>query len=289
MALPSQWALTSLSGGRMHKLPAELLTKTIKVAVIGAGGTGSQVVTMLTQLDHAMRNTGHPGGLQVEVIDDDVVSESNIGRQNFYPTDVGHPKAAVLVHRINMSMGLKWKASICRLTASDRLDHDLVLGCVDTRKARLAILRAMERGTNGLSYWLDFGNRRDSGQAVLGQVSKAGRKLNPDGKLPHVGELLPEVIDPDYVDPEEGPSCSLAEALTKQSLFINRAVAVHGMSMLAELFRSGGLSHHGVFVNLATGITTSLKVSPEDWARFGYGRTKSHFRVRRKAQPELVH
>lgn len=266
----------------MHRINPQLVKREVRVAVVGAGGTGSQVVTALAQLNHALTALGHPGGLVVDVIDDDDVSASNIGRQMFYPADLGQPKAEVLVHRVNMAMGTKWRAIVARLAAGDELPHDIVIGCVDTRVGRFNIMRAMERGTRGMSYWLDLGNRRDSGQAVLGQVSRTGRKLNPADKLPHVGELMPEVIDPKVVDPNEGPSCSLAEALERQSLFINRAVTVHGMSILGELFRHGEIAHHGVFVNLKTGLTQPLPVDPAHWARMGYGKEKRHFRRRVK-------
>ena len=104
--------------------------------------------------------------------------------------------------------------------------------------------------------------------------------------MPHVGELFPEIIDPKVVDPDEGPSCSLAEALTKQSLFINRTLVAHGMAMLWELLHTGEIDHHGVFVNLKTGRANSLAVDPKAWARFGYGRQKTHFRANKKqAQP----
>lgn len=262
----------------MHRLPRDYISERVKVAVVGAGGTGSQVITALAQLDHALRALGHPGGLAVDVIDDDTVSPTNIGRQMFFPSDVGCFKAEVLVNRVNLTMGTKWRAFPQRLHASDRLDHGLVIGCVDTRLARFNILRAMERGVRGLAYWLDFGNRTDSGQAILGQVSRTGRKLNPQGKLPHVGELMPEVIDPGVSDPDEGPSCSLAQALERQSLFINRAVVVHGMSMLWELFRFGEIAHHGAFVNLKTGAVSALPVDESAWQRFGYGTEKKHFR-----------
>jgi len=82
------------------------------------------------------------------------------------------------------------------------------------------------------------------------------------------------------VDPEEGPSCSLAEALTRQSLFINRTLVAHGMAMLWELLHAGSIDHHGVFVNLKTGRTNPLPVDPKAWERFGYGRIKTKIRMR---------
>lgn len=266
----------------LHKLPEHLVTRPVRVAIIGAGGTGSQVCLAMAQLDFAMRGLGHPG-FAVAVIDDDTVSTTNIGRQMFYPSDVGLSKAEVLVNRINLSMNTKWNAYQTKVCASDKLSHDIVIGCVDTRIARFNIMRAMELGTKGLSYWLDFGNKKDSGQIILGQVSRTGRKTNDPEKLPHVGELFPEVIDPNVVDPDEGPSCSLAEALERQSLFVNRAVAHHGMNLLWELFRHGQIDHHGVFVNLKRSTAQPLPVDPATWERFGYGKQKKNFRLRKAA------
>ena len=121
----------------MHRINPQLVEREVRVAVVGAGGTGSQVVTALAQLNHALTALGHPGGLVVDVIDDDDVSASNIGRQMFYPADLGQPKAEVLVHRVNMAMGTKWRAIVARLAAGDELPHDIVIGCVDTRVDRV--------------------------------------------------------------------------------------------------------------------------------------------------------
>lgn len=261
-----------------HLLAPVLRTREVVVHVIGAGGTGSQVLTALAQFDHAIRALGHPG-FRVTVVDPDRVSDANVGRQMFYPTDIGAYKAEILVHRINLAMGTRWDAVPAKLAASDRLASDIVLGCVDTRAARFAILRAIERAGGGLTYWLDFGNSRDSGQVVLGQVSRGGRKRNPPDKLPHVGELFPETVDPSLDAKDDGPSCSLAQALEKQSLFVNRAVTVHGMNLLWRLFRYGEIEDHGAFVNLATGHTRPIPVDPEFWARLGYGPIKRRIRL----------
>lgn len=263
-----------------HELHVRLRVRhePFKVLVVGAGGTGSQVLTALAQLDHALRSLGRPG-LQVTCMDGDRVSEANVGRQMFFPADVGHYKSEVLIHRINMTMRTSWDASIAKLKASDRVDADIVIGCVDTRAARFAIMRAIERG-GAMSYWLDFGNGKDHGQVVLGQVSGASCRTNPRGKLPHVGELFPEAIDFTLDAADDQPSCSLAEALERQSLFINRAVTVHGMNLLWQLLRHFTLEHHGVFVNLATGQARPIPVDPEYWASFGYGSSKR--KVRRK-------
>ncbi len=270
-----------------HSIYPGLMSRTVNVALVGAGGTGSQVVTALAQMHHALVKVGHPGGLCVTVIDDDRVSDANIGRQWFFPIDVGHYKAEVLVNRVNMTMGTQWEALTERVTASCSLDFDIVIGAVDTRAARFAIVRAMENARSATRYLLDFGNRKADGQVILGQVVSGKRKTNGN-TLPHVGELFPEVMDPKVVDPDEGPSCSLAEALSKQSLFINRTLVSHGMAMLWDLFWKQKITYHGVWVNLNTGRTSSLEIDPVAWERFGYGKVKTHFRRNKPPHQKTV-
>ena len=251
-----------------HTVNTRLLHRAVKVAVIGAGGSGSQMLTGLAQLHHAMVSLGHPGGLDVIAVDDDVVSPSNVGRQMFYPSDVGQYKADVLINRINLTMGTAWSSSITRIETSSRMTSDIVIGCVDTRKARKAIFEAGRVG--GSTYYLDLGNRQHDGQVILGEFPNPSLDKSRV-RLPTVADLFPETCDPDQEGLDTGPSCSLAEALEKQSLFVNRGVSLYALNMLFELFRYGGLSHHGVFINLKTARTNPLPIDPETWKRFGYG------------------
>jgi PRTRC genetic system ThiF family protein len=250
---------------RSHFIRSDLLNKKVHMVVVGAGGTGSLVLEGLAKLHLAMLALGHPHGLHVTVVDDDYVSEANVGRQGFYPSDVGLPKATVLANRINMTYGFDWKAVITRVT-SDQTVHgvDIVIGCVDNRKARKAILDVFQG-----CYWLDIGNREDTGQVVLGEIPRKWGRYNPD-RLPHAAELFPEVIDEAADAEDDTPSCSLAEALEKQSLFVNRGVALYALNLLHELFRYGKLDYHGVFVNMRASRTSTLMIDPEVWQRMGY-------------------
>ncbi|WP_434034770.1 PRTRC system ThiF family protein [Cupriavidus sp. a3] len=257
-----------------HRIPSSMTTQAWKVAVVGAGGTGSALLPNLARLHHAMLELGHPGGIDCTVYDDDTVSETNIGRQGFYPVDVGQHKATLIVNRLNNLMGTRWEAQTRRIGSGDRLVCDMVIGCVDTRAARKAILGAMNRGTGG--YYLDCGNESDSGQVILGQVrGKAAQRL------PHVGDLFPELLNPKGDKADTAPSCSMAEALQKQSLVINQAIAVQAYNLLWTLFRTGALKYCGAFVNLAVGHTNPLPVDPQAWARFGYHLPEPKRRARR--------
>jgi PRTRC genetic system ThiF family protein len=252
----------------IHQIDPNLLNGKVQVAVIGAGGTGSQLMNNLVRLHLALIALGHPGGLHVTLWDDDIVSAANVGRQSFYPGDIGSPKASTIVNRINMAFQLNWSSQVQRLNGESALKAQIVIGCVDNRKARLAILEAAKR--NRVHYWLDCGNRLGDGQVVLGEVCPTLVRKGNGPRLPHAADLYPELIDPAQDATDDVPSCSLADALEKQSLFINTSVAMFACNILTELFRHGQIAYHGIFVNLKSGRTSPLQVSEEVWKRFGY-------------------
>lgn len=229
--------------------------------LIGAGGNGSALLTHLARIHTALVKGGfHPHGLHVTVVDPDIVSEANLGRQAFSPADLGQPKATALVDRINHFYGLRWDASVDRFNTTARADKDvsLVCSCVDTTKARLTIAKTLRRWR---CYWLDLGNGADFGQAVLGETE--GDFLGRGGsdranRLPHLFDLYPQMAK--VKDKDTGPSCSLAEALERQDLFINTTLANHAAQLLWTLFRHRALRHHGVFVNLRTGRVAPLEI-----------------------------
>lgn len=252
-----------MNGPILHGTPREMLTRPWKVVVVGAGGTGSALLPSLARLHHAMVELGHPGGIDCTVYDDDTVSEFNVGRQGFYPNDVGQYKATLLVNRLNLLMGTNWVAQPHRVDSSVSLRADIVIGCVDSRRARHAIVQAAKRGK--VRYYLDCGNETDRGQVILGEFGKPRHD-----RLPHVGDLFPDMLNAKNDKGDDTPSCSMADALRKQSLVINQAISVQAFNLLWTLFRNGGLNYSAVFVNLATGRTNPVSIDPQTWRRFGY-------------------
>lgn len=266
-----------------HIINNRLLTNTVEVALVGCGGVGSQVLTGLARLHTALVALGHPDGLHVTAYDPDTVSESNVGRQLFSPVDVGQNKAVLLIHRLNTFFGLNWTARPCRYPdIQHHSSAQIIISCVDTKAARREIAKQIKH-TNSYSpvcYWLDMGNNLADGQIILGQPG-FGRRLKKKEQpiLPSVTDLYPQIMDADLPEDDDGPSCSLAEALERQDLFIGQSIATFGLQLLWSLFRNGGVDHHGYFVNLKAGRVTPLPVDPEAWKRFApkKKRTKKGF------------
>ena len=76
-----------------HILPPDLLRhRAVRVLVIGAGGTGSAIVLGLPYLDQALRAHGQRYGLEVTLMDGDLVSDTNCIRQPFSISDIGQKK-----------------------------------------------------------------------------------------------------------------------------------------------------------------------------------------------------
>jgi PRTRC genetic system ThiF family protein len=247
-----------------HTLPSCLLQKKVHITVVGCGGTGSTIAAGLPFLHQAMIASGHPYGLGVTFVDGDRISRTNCVRQPFSESEIGLYKATVLATRINLFWGLGWKGTPHFLDETWKEETDILIGCVDSRKARNTIMRTPACGN--CHYWLDIGNNSDSGQFVLGQPNN--RHASDHGlRLPTVSDLFPEIVNAKMDKKDRLPSCSAVEALQRQEPFINQTLAYHALAMLARLFRYGRLSYHGGFVNLVTGRMSSLAVDPALWRR----------------------
>jgi PRTRC genetic system ThiF family protein len=248
-----------------HRIHPELLRRRVRVLVVGCGATGSAVVAGLPHLHQALIACGHPEGLHVTVMDSDLVSPTNSVRQPFARCEIGQNKAVVLVNRLNIFWGLDWQAMPVNLGPHDRMERtDIVIGCVDTRAAR-AVIRDATVGDSEIFLYMDIGNTSDSGQFILGEpLNQVNRRSRT--RLRTIFELYPESVD-GSLDDDGLPSCSAAEAIEKQAPFVNQVLAQHALALLARLFRYGGISYHGGFVNLGDGCGGRLPVDPDVWRR----------------------
>lgn len=256
---------------KAHFIAPELLNPTnpIEVCLIGAGGTGSQVLTALARMSHSLQALGH-AGFQVSLWDDDVVTEANRGRQLFAQCEVGLPKAAALITRCNRFFGTGWKAVDKKFDSqSGRAKAAIYISCVDTVAARFEIaemLKVSDKSShysNAPRYWMDFGNGKDTGQVILSTIGsikqpKSGQFETVDS-LPFVTEEFGELLHQSERD-DDTPSCSLAEALEKQDLFINSAIAQIGCSLLWKMFREGYTEYQGFFMQLTALTVRPIKV-----------------------------
>jgi PRTRC genetic system ThiF family protein len=105
-----------------HHIHTELLRHKVRVLVVGCGGSGSMVAAGLPYLHQALLVHGHPEGLQVSLLDPDVISPTNCVRQPFSRSEVGLYKSVVLANRLNPFWGLDWEGIPERLDPKRNLD-----------------------------------------------------------------------------------------------------------------------------------------------------------------------
>jgi PRTRC genetic system ThiF family protein len=262
---------------KVHFTDNDLLNPTnpVTVNIIGAGGTGSKVLTALIEMNHSLIELEHPG-LSVRLWDTDIITEANLGRQRFAECELGLNKAVALINRANRWSGTNWKAESTEFKKdiSGRVPRyaaaNIYITCVDNVQTRFDVaeilkeIKSNRQYRNELKYWLDFGNSQHTGQVILSTIGAVkqpeSKKYEPVANLPFVtdeyGDLLKqsEIVD-------DTPSCSLAEALERQDLYINGSLAQMGSSLLWSLFREGLIENKGFFLNLKNFTSHPLKVA----------------------------
>jgi PRTRC genetic system ThiF family protein len=237
----------------------------VTVNLIGAGGTGSNMLMALAKIHVSLLALQHPG-LHVHLYDDDKVTDANQGRQLFAASETGMYKSVALINRVNRFFGTNWKAVTARYHSSkvnrfpDEGKANIFISCVDNVTSRFDIAGALKMladtgryERNRPVYWMDFGNSKNTGQAVLSTITPVEQPesnlFQTVADLPMVTTEFKELFD---LSPtiDDTPSCSTAEALEKQDLFINPALVSLGSSLFWQLLKDGMIFNRGFFLNL---------------------------------------
>ena len=248
---------------RIHYLHSKLIdpTDAITVNVIGAGGTGWELVNRLAaSINPALLKCDHPG-LHVRVFDGDTIGEENIGRLPVTSAEVGWHKTDVLVTRVNRSRGLSWESidehfSEAYVSGNKNALAAITISCVDRLEDRREINRILKsarqydnRPEFEPRYWIDTGNDRHTGQVMFSTVGAIAQPQDDQaetvGKIPTVIDEFGDVMKDDPAQ----PSCSTREALLKQDLFINIKVATEAADMLWKLLFYKRIDLRGVLIN----------------------------------------
>ena len=262
---------------KVHFMDNTLINPTnpVTVNLIGAGGTGSQVLTALARMNHALTELNH-AGLSVRLWDDDVITEANLGRQLFAESELGLDKSVALINRINRFFGTNWKAETQKFVKDDlgklqsNMKSEIYISCVDSVKSRFDIAEILNElkidksyYRNQCKYWIDFGNSQFTGQVLLSTIGNIkqpnSEKYETVENLPFITEEFGEILQVSESE-DDTPSCSLAEALEKQDLFINSTLAQMGSSLLWSLFRNGLTENRGFFLNLKNFQSQPIKL-----------------------------
>ncbi|RTG96037.1 PRTRC system ThiF family protein [Thermus scotoductus] len=221
-----------------------------KVLLVGVGGNGSKLLVTLARAASALEAVGQ--SLHVVAVDPDTVSEANLVRQAFLPADLGRNKAEVLIGRVNRLYGRAWEWRARPFEPEDlRLDPDAVVTAVDSRRARREVWEALRELKPYGFWWVDLGNGDRYGQVLAGKGSP---------EAPYPAEREPSLVEGEE---EEGPSCSVLEALRRQDLLVNDLAAVWAAELVWQILREGRPRYLGVYYDLDRGTTRSVPFPSE--------------------------
>jgi molybdopterin/thiamine biosynthesis adenylyltransferase len=264
------------------------------VFVIGAGGTGGRLIPLLSQFMRSITRGVSPMGWlespRIWLIDDDVVEQKNLLRQNFIDRDVGKYKAAVLAERYTRAYNVPVIPIIRRIETDSAQDFykdvndnlfvmngnidtvkfnniigsSVVIICVDSVEARRDILNVFVTGDQpNKTFFIDAGNEDSFGQVSFFTSSiLLNHKTNSAAQeIPKLCPVSADVdfipIDVDYykglVDTPAQGSC----ADLNQTLAINAIMATTIMGVVQNCFYRKPMTYNKVSISLDGGNHTT--------------------------------
>ena len=220
-----------------------------KITIIGLGGTGSLLAEQIAKLNYAMLNSNHCG-IRLTLIDFDVVEQKNIGRQNFFPNEIGLYKVEALTKRLSRNYLMRTiDFNVIRfedLLIPTYSNEDLIISCVDNFETRNEIFENVK-----YPYLLDIGNEKDFGQIILSKRNELKHTFNIFGK----SESRKQNNESDY-------SCgNYADQFEKQGLYINSIMATYAAELIRDFITNDTIDYNCIFVNLKEKTTKkALKI-----------------------------
>jgi len=223
--------------------------------IIGCGGTGGYVVRDLARMI-AVSNEKYNRQDEMLLIDQDEISESNISRQNFSPSDIGQNKAAVLSARYStaFSMSIPYIESYATYDLLSEvigeLQNVILVGCVDNNATR-HILHSAYSNFSNISAYIDSGNHEFSGQVVFAAKkllysTNGGASSNRNIRIPDVVERFS--IGNDDKHPSE-MSCADHAVSSPQNIATNLMAAMVVLGYCNSIIFNSGVmfpNHAGI-------------------------------------------
>ena len=239
-------------------------TRSVKIVMLGAGGTGGHIAPHLYRLLYALDRP-----VRVIICDGDIVEQKNLVRQNFIPADLGENKAQVLAERYSTVFGMETEYVPAFIESEEQLkelikpkvtyspyypctvldkEQVILIGAVDNNRSRQLCHKAFCESDELI--YIDSGNSEFTGQVVCG-VRSGGRTLYKP-----VGKLYPEVLSDNDKFPTE-LSCAEASVSAPQAMTANITAATAVVDMIYNILTLGESR-----VRQVTFATTSCNIRP---------------------------
>ena len=155
----------------------------IKLLVVGLGGIGSQLTELMVP---ALEISGL--NVELHLMDNDVVDESNLAHQRFSSEDENSPKVEVLQQRYQRYEHVKTIAHNNNLTTPSQLEgYDIIVVAVDRQEPRNLV-------HSSDAHWVDLRCQGDGWMLIDSETNTSILNKIPNNKQP-VGCQLPGAIE----------------------------------------------------------------------------------------------
>lgn len=257
------------------------------ILVIGAGGTGSRLIPLLSQFLRSITRDHSPNGWltnpNIFLVDDDVIEAKNLMRQNFIESDIGKHKATVLAQRYSRAYGINIFPVLTRVEANISVNELLgetsfnpdsglmTIMCVDSSNARRSILAMLGRfrvqDSSLSTFVIDAGNENNFGQVSffnmatwLGDPDKCVAPLKNSPVVIDIPFIpYPYKFYQDLVDAPSQGSCADLD----QTLAINALMATNIMGVVQNFYYVKPFMHNGVSISLDGASCTTFNTGYE--------------------------
>lgn len=274
----------------------------MRITVVGAGGTGGRLIPALMQVVKR--------GDTVVIVDGDHVEDRNLARQNFRIRDIGCNKAEVMANRYRRE-GVTVEAFATMLTAENQQaiirgtaqdGGRIVLGCVDSWRARVIIQGALNQYTHTM--WIDGGNERRGGQVLLSANAWPFKIKAPHTRLsggiheqvgnytlPGLLEAMPQLLEPkdwhcqrcDVSNPGARETCkkckqpeeSCQDRIDLQTVAVNQLSATCILNALTNVLYQVPFSSAGAFFSTLNSMTP-IRLESMNWDRMRINPEKTY-------------
>lgn len=250
-----------------YLLPTTWVSRPLRVAVLGCGGTGYYIATQLLMLERALVGLSGQGFERIDLFDAKAVAAPNLARTGFVSYEVGFNKAEILANRLNTALDYSLFCAEPNNATKDHLlnRYDLIITATDSIESRMMVANLAgkldHRHRSRKVLWLDTGVDKATATCVLGELS------TESDRLPVTTDLFTRLPESDTTT---ATSCDMAESLARQAFGVNQHIAGIAINLLSQLLMHGEISYHGAMVDLKSGFTSPINVSKEIWASFGY-------------------
>jgi len=215
------------------------LETSVKIVLIGAGGTGAYIAPHLYRIAYALNRN-----IRIIIADGDIVEQKNLIRQNFIQSDIGKNKAKVIAERYSEAFGIKTEyvpyfieknKTLAELLTPERSyppELTILIGAVDNDRSRKLCHNVFCKTTDIV--YIDSGNGEYTGQVVCGVRKNRKTAFKP------IGSVYPEVLKGYDLFPTE-QSCAERSVSAPQSISANLFASTSVISILYQILAVGEL------------------------------------------------